>query len=115
AHRLKFRLLRGHVCRGTHDRAGHRTVAPHHSRNTEVHDLHDAVAVDHDVCRFEITVNDPLRVGLAQTTGNLSRDVYSLVQRQSTRTIQSRRQALAFHEFHRGIGDSVRAAEFMDT
>ena len=58
-------------------------------------------------------MHNPLRVRFLQPRTNLQRQIRSFALRQPPKTIQHRTQALAFHKFHRGVGDSGHAIEFI--
>mgnify|MGYP003693871381 CR=1 FL=1 len=37
-----------------------------HLRNTEIHDFHDAILREHDVCRLDVAMDDALLMGIVQ-------------------------------------------------
>jgi hypothetical protein len=91
---------------------------------TEVEDLHPAVAVDHDVAGFEIAMLDPLGVRRSQGIGERHGDPQEFPERHAPRRDDLREslafdvlhgeEALAVGLFDRVDGDDVRVVEGRD-
>ena len=71
----------GGQCRRLHQ-AGRRAVAVDEFGEPEVEHLHGTRRGEHDVCRFQIAMDDPFLVGGLERVGDLSGDEQRLVCRQ---------------------------------
>jgi len=107
-------LLRRHVGRGplSGRRAFDRGRPP---RQAEVGDPGAPAAVDHDVCRFEVAVDDALIVRRREPGADLPGELRRLVARQSADPEQQRREVLAVHVLHRDEVVPAGVADVVDT
>jgi hypothetical protein len=92
-------LLRHHVSGSTH--AGVRAMLVAHHRDAEVADANQSVLVDEDVRRFQIAVEDALRVRRRERVAQLPPDVGDLLGRQAANAVDERVEILALDQFHR--------------
>ena len=61
-------------------------AAPAQTRQPEIHDLHLAAGVDHDVLGLDVAVDDPAPVGLVQRVRDLRGDAGGLADRKARLT-----------------------------
>jgi hypothetical protein len=80
----------------------------------EVHDDDPAGAVEHDVRRLEVAVDDTAGVRGHQPGAQRVRHLHALVLRQPPDPLEERRQVLAVDELHRDEGDAVGLTDVVD-
>src|SRR5690242_3037790 len=81
---------------------------------SEVHQLHIAGSVDHEILRLEVTMHDALSMCFMKSLADLLGDIESRASAQYTKTIQNPSKTLAFNEFHGDKGDAVGVVEIVD-
>ncbi|HEV7428635.1 MAG TPA: hypothetical protein VGQ46_19945 [Thermoanaerobaculia bacterium] len=103
-------MFRRHVrgCAGD-DVAVCRVLAGH--GEAEVGDARLAAAVDHDVGRLEIAMQDPFRVRGGEAGGKSARDLDGLVMREPADALEQARKVFAVDLLH---GHEMRAVPFAD-
>ena len=103
-------LLGRHVGR----RAGADVLHVAHGRQAEVHDADLAGAVEHDVGRLQVAMQDAALVRRREARAELPRDLERLVLRQPADAAQQRREILAVHVLHRQEQLPVDLADVVD-
>src|SRR5438093_12201215 len=83
-------------------------------RQPEVHQLHVAGLIDHEILGLDIAVHDALGVGLAKALTNLPGELNGSTCGECAKSIQYVPQAFALNEFHGNGGEAVGAAEIVD-
>jgi hypothetical protein len=63
-------------------------------RKTKIENLHDLVAANHDVFRFDVAMNDPCRMGGGKGGRELNRNIQNLIQRKLRRDMVPQRLAV---------------------
>jgi hypothetical protein len=84
------------------------------SAEAEVHQLHLAFVIEHDVQGFEVAMNDALVVRLLQCLRNAARDEQALVGSKGA-ACQFVRKGRAAHVFHRDEELALEFTRFIDT
>ena len=125
--RLAPKLLRRHVARGAHDRAG----AGRHAGcpelagpragffrfenlgEPEIEDLRLVIPGDKDVFWFEIAVDDGLGVGGGEAVRDARADLHGLPPRQRS-ALEQLSQARSLEELRHGVGDDALGTEVED-
>ena len=111
-------LLRGHVVQRAHHlpRPGQREVAGVAAQQlgqAEVGDLHAALAVQQDVLRLDVAVDDALLVGVLQGVADLRHDPQRLLRLQVA-VAQQLPQVDAVHVLHDEVVEAAGLAEIVD-
>ena len=107
-----LRLLRRHIFRRAHQRAGLRhALRFERPRDAEIHDVDAAIFIGHHVLRFQIAMNDTRRVRRIQRRRNLQNDRNRFVYRQLPFFVNQPAKVSPFDELHRDELDSLRLAE----
>ena len=93
--------------------AGSRPRVPNQFRQPEIRHLHAPAAVEQNVLRLDVAVDDALVVGELQRVANLRHDGQRLARRNAA-GVEQLPQVHAVHEFHEEIKQAVRPAEFVN-
>ena len=79
----------------------------HNFRQTEIRHLHAAAAVEQNVFRLDVAMDDALVVGILQCVANLRHDGQRLA-RGNAPGVQQLPQVHAVHEFHQEVVKRLR-------
>jgi hypothetical protein len=70
-------------------------------RQTEIRNAHVSFAVNHDVRRLQVSVQDAVGVRGRESRAELARNLYGLIRRKPPYALQERCQLLSLYELHR--------------
>ena len=101
---------------GRHVRRRARTdiLDPPNRGQAEVHHAHSAGAVEHDVGRLQIAMDDAALMGGGESRAQLARDVGGFVFRESANPAERAREVFPVDVLHREIQEAVGLADVVD-
>ena len=83
-------------------------VASHQFRQTKIRHLHPSAAVEQDVLRLDVAMDDALVVRELERVANLRHDGQRLARRDAS-GVEQLSQVHAVHEFHQEVVKRLRA------
>ncbi len=84
-------------------------------RQTEIHHADFAAAVEHDVCRLQVAMDDAALMCGGKSGAQLPGDLGRLVLGEAADAAKGCRQVFAIDVFHREVEQAFRFADVVDT